>query len=241
MCTVTFIPSGRGFLLTSNRDELVNRPASPPRPYRHGGQTLIYPRDERAHGSWIGAGSQGIVACLLNGADEWHAKQAHHTHSRGLILLESLQQPQLAAWATDLALQHTEPFTLLHFSLEEEWTGTSLVWDGSQKRLQPISMQTPGIWASATLYPAEIRAAKREKFRLLHAGTAQPDHHQLIDFHRDERNLFNGMDGQLRTVSISQLECTAELVQFAYRDLLKGEQSSHSLKITACATGSHLS
>ena len=69
MCTVTFIPGKDRYFITSNRDEkMLRKPAIAPQPYVINGNTLVYPRDADAGGTWIAMNENGNAAVLLNGA-----------------------------------------------------------------------------------------------------------------------------------------------------------------------------
>ena len=69
MCTVSFIPvSNEHIILTSNRDERVNRATLPPVAEVVEDTTVFFPKDEEAGGTWFAAGDNGRVCCLLNGA-----------------------------------------------------------------------------------------------------------------------------------------------------------------------------
>ena len=105
MCTVTYIPKPDGFLLTSSRDEKINRTTLPPRSYTHNHQELIYPKDTKGLGSWIAISHKKRIACLLNGAFENHAKKETYTKSRGLILTESFNYLMIDDFINDIDLQ----------------------------------------------------------------------------------------------------------------------------------------
>jgi len=78
MCTVTYIKTATGFLLTSTRDEQAVRPTLAPKKYSVNGIDLVYPKDELAGGTWIAANNSGRYACLLNGAYKKHLRQANY-------------------------------------------------------------------------------------------------------------------------------------------------------------------
>lgn len=68
MCTVSTHHDGNTLLVTMNRDEARSRgPELPPEIFRHGAISWVAPRDSERGGSWIGANSLGVVACVLNG------------------------------------------------------------------------------------------------------------------------------------------------------------------------------
>src|SRR3954464_1119537 len=63
MCTLSFIPTERGYLVAMNRDEQISREtALPPQIFGD----ALYPRDPGGSGTWIGVNSFGITLALLN-------------------------------------------------------------------------------------------------------------------------------------------------------------------------------
>ncbi|MFZ1561686.1 MAG: NRDE family protein, partial [Saprospiraceae bacterium] len=88
MCTVTYLPTEKGYILTSSRDEYNLRSTVQPNHYQMYNQTITFPKDEKAGGTWIAASDSNRVACLLNGAFENFEHQDHYVISRGRILLD---------------------------------------------------------------------------------------------------------------------------------------------------------
>ncbi|HET7787884.1 MAG TPA: NRDE family protein [Myxococcales bacterium] len=85
MCTLVLLHrEGRLLAVSGNRNELLSRPAIGPR-IENG---VLAPRDELAHGSWLGLNRHGLFACVTNrhGAMVDPART-----SRGLLVLEALQ------------------------------------------------------------------------------------------------------------------------------------------------------
>ena len=73
MCTVTFIPTGDKYFITSNRDEKNTRKfAIPPSAYEFESGKIFFPKDGDRGGSWIAIHENGNAAVLLNGAFEKH-------------------------------------------------------------------------------------------------------------------------------------------------------------------------
>jgi hypothetical protein len=95
MCTVTSHLLGRRLLLTMNRDEYRSRAAEHP-PVIHKGADgslgWIGPCDGQSGGTWIGANSAGVMACILNvyEADEAAPPAADDRPSRGKIIPDLL-------------------------------------------------------------------------------------------------------------------------------------------------------
>lgn len=122
MCTVTsHLLDGR-LLLTMNRDEYRSRaPERPPEIHEgaDGGPAWVGPLDEQSGGTWIGANSAGVMACLLNiyEADEDGPPPAAGRASRGDIiprLLSAGSAEQANRWLLEeLAPADYAPFRLL--------------------------------------------------------------------------------------------------------------------------------
>ena len=97
MCTVSFIPLGNNeFYLTSNRDEWNLRPTLAPVTEIIAGQEVTFPKDETAGGTWIAAGENGRVCCLLNGAFERHERKLPYGLSRGKVILMAFEYENVA-------------------------------------------------------------------------------------------------------------------------------------------------
>ena len=87
MCTVSFIPLQNGFLLTSNRDEKIYRPTIAPQVYIENDLKLLYPKDEKAGGTWIVAKEDGTTIVLLNGAFVNHQKKENRHGQEILVIM----------------------------------------------------------------------------------------------------------------------------------------------------------
>ncbi|MCA1828070.1 MAG: NRDE family protein [Myxococcales bacterium] len=85
MCTLVLLHRpGELLAVSGNRNELLTRPSSGPQ-VENG---VLAPRDELAHGTWLGLNRHGLFVCVTNrrGAMIDPARK-----SRGLLVLESLQ------------------------------------------------------------------------------------------------------------------------------------------------------
>ena len=66
MCTVTYIPTKNGCIITSNRDEKIAREkAISPQEYEIEGEKIIFPKDPKAGGTWM-ANTNSKIIVLLN-------------------------------------------------------------------------------------------------------------------------------------------------------------------------------
>lgn len=122
MCTLSIIPTPRGYRVACNRDESRGRPeAAPPR-----WRTLdaprcraVWPTDTLAGGTWIGAAAHGLTLALLNASpgDAPAGEPGRATLlSRGLVIPAVISQPDApsAARALErLALDRFAPFRLI--------------------------------------------------------------------------------------------------------------------------------
>lgn len=237
MCTVTFIPRRKGFLVASNRDEHVLRPyALTPAVYPFTGGRIAFPKDGKAGGTWIGAHERGDVMVLLNGAFERHIPQPAYRKSRGLIFLDILQQPDPAQGFDETDLTDIEPFTLVLYTGGRLW---DLRWDGVQKYKAQVDERQPHIWSSAMLYEEAVRRHRETWFREWLTGR-DPETitlEDVRDFHTfggqgasPEEALVMSRDQILKTVSITIMEQQPDAsVHLYYHDLVQETETAIDL------------
>ncbi len=223
MCTVTFIPVKDKFFITSNRDEKARRKqAIPPKRYKHGDITLIYPKDADAGGSWIAMRNDGDAAVLLNGAFIKHIPMPPYKRSRGNIFLEVIAGNMPVRKFLRIDLFNIEPFTLILF---EDNNLYECRWDGNKKYCKQLENYRPHIWSSATLYDEEV-VKKREYWFLKWLNkNPNPTQQDILHFHQfagdgDKHNdLRVNRDGKLFTVSVTGIKLNAEKGTMRYLDL----------------------
>ena len=96
MCTLVLL-QGPGFLAVSgNRNELLARPASGP---RIEGDVLA-PRDESAHGTWLGLNRAGLFVCVTNRTG---GLADPSRRSRGLLVRDALRARSARALHDELS------------------------------------------------------------------------------------------------------------------------------------------
>lgn len=224
MCTVTFIPTSQGVYLTSNRDESKNRSiALPPKTYNRNGCEMIYPQDRDAAGSWIILKENGDAAVLLNGAFTKHTRLENYRKSRGLILLDILEQ--LCPYEHFLAINlgNIEPFTMVLFSKAQLW---ECRWDGVRKHTLLLDAGKPYSWCSATLYNEATAKKRKQLFLQWFSSTGTVCITKIMNFHRHagkgkhDKLVIN--NGRMHTVSITAIFIKAGKSVMHYRDLLTG-------------------
>lgn len=208
MCTVSYIPLSHGYLLTSSRDECVDRKTLPPMAYHHLGQKIVYPKDALSGGTWIAGCKDGTVACLLNGAFEKHEKKAFQVISRGTMFLESLEHKEFEVFIDNFDFLKVEPFILL---LMKKKAFFELKWDGESTFLNKLNKGEPKIWSSPTLYTLEQRI-EREKwfYQWITEKSSHPDFN-MMGFHNSHHgddqadDILMSRPNGIQTVSITQI------------------------------------
>ena len=91
MCTVSVVPTARGFRLACNRDERRTRPrALAPRIHRNAGRRAWWPCDPQSGGTWIGVNDNGLAMALLNRAAGPAVAPRPSTLSRGVLIPQLL-------------------------------------------------------------------------------------------------------------------------------------------------------
>lgn len=235
MCTVSFIKHKEGFSLTSNRDEQVSRPTDAPKVYEENNQQLVYPKDQKAGGTWIATSDQNVSVCLLNGAFENHKRQLPYARSRGQVLKERFAYNSNRDFIKRVDLYNVEPFTLLMIDHHNEIDFIELVWDGHQKHTRQIDTSKNHIWASATLYSEQERENRKHWFKkfLDQNKTIKTD--DIIAFHTgsftdDKANdMLMQRNAELKTLSVSQINILPNSTCFIYKDL--DQKKSYKLNL----------
>lgn len=220
MCTVTYVPAGNGCIITSNRDEQMDRGVTTqPQEYWHGGKPIVYPKDAKGSGTWIGCNDNNAVAVLLNGAFEKHQQRVPYRHSRGLIIPAVLQQKNPLEALHDFNLLQIEPFTLvLYFNqsvFECRWNGNSLF-------TAQLDVREPYCWNSVTLYDAAVQNENNRELKTF--WTNNHTAADVLDFHQRKKYELQLSPEKripgIRTISISQIVMGTHH-SFTYHDLLR--------------------
>lgn len=237
MCTVSFVPAGpQKFILTSNRDETVQRGlASAPHRLQHHEINIICPQDPLAHGTWIAAAENGKLACLLNGAFVKHQRELPYRKSRGMVVLDSLTYSSATDFATHYDFSAIEPFTMVMVTNQPAVLLHELRWDGAVKHFKRLNENEFHLWSSVTLYNEEQVAEKERAFRKRLAGCKAVNAFQLIDIHRKDFLYEEWVKPPQRvqevaTLSVTGVDCSGESLIMHYRDLVRNELPLTSVK-----------
>lgn len=233
MCTVSFVNSAGKIIITSNRDEQVERPALEPRNYKIGDKNVFFPKDPKAGGTWFAVSEHANVIVLLNGASQKHQWSPPYRKSRGLIVLDLIgSDSPIAAWET-IGLDSIEPFTLV---LYEAQRLHQLRWDGTHKESVELDPKQGYIWSSATLYPQNIRDTRARWFEQFLYTRPDVNESEMFNFHRytEDADRENGLvidRDFLKTLSITQTVIEHNSVRLLHHDLLGQRESANSFLI----------
>ncbi|WP_316786676.1 NRDE family protein [Pedobacter frigiditerrae] len=240
MCTVSYIPTDEGIIITSNRDENSERGcAFAPVIEKQGEYQLAYPKDPKSGGTWIAVKDNGDVAVLLNGAFENHVKLPSYRKSRGIILLEIIQSKFPEKTFDQISLAEIENFTLI---LYKKGSLMECRWDGFQKHKKSINVNQPCIWSSATLYSRPIRDEREQWFASWLEKEPNINQDKAIRFHQfagtgDQENaLVMARSNNISTVSITSVKITSATADMLYKDLKSGIDKEISFKIPRAKT-----
>lgn len=237
MCVVTYLPQTDGdFILTSNRDESIRRPAAiPPRRYLIGEQLITFPKDAQAGGTWI-ATTERRTLCLLNGAFQKHAYRPPYRRSRGLVVLDAFSYDSPHTFASEYDFIDIEPFTLVMADKTNDLpTLHELRWDGTKAHFKCLPTDSPRIWSSVTLYSESVVQEREGWFQAWLTAPHFDLATEIIAFHTsagkgDPANDLRVDRGSLKTVSITQVRAQSDGVNFLYQDLL--HEDRHQLQVS---------
>ncbi|MBK8956731.1 MAG: NRDE family protein [Saprospiraceae bacterium] len=234
MCTVSFVRTADQHILTSNRDESINRPSAKPlQTFQHAERQLFYPQDPLGGGSWFCVDDLGRVIILLNGAEEKHKHQPPYRKSRGLILLDLMEQPELKNGWDLLNLTDIEPFTLVCFTNGHLF---QFRWNGREKEYLLLNSGSAQIWSSSTLYSKDIRNVRKQWFEEFLHENPNPSPEKMLYFHQNagKHDPHNGLlmnrEEKLLTKNISQCVIHPHGARVLHRDLV--EQFQNEIQIT---------
>lgn len=232
MCTLTYLPTKDGFILTHNRDERQDRLASEKiKLLKHDDHKVFFPQDLEANGSWIAFSEKGRAVALLNGGSEPHQRKESYRHSRGLVVLDNFKYPDQDSFYRDYNLQNIEPFTLIVRDKPGLW---QIVHDENRTKLQKLDANKTGIWSSTTLYTKEVRQKRSDWFYHWLNKQNKPSADEVRYFHKSagdgdrENDLIMSRWGILKTVSITQIQAGAQGGKISYEDLVKDSRDEIS-------------
>ncbi|MES2655441.1 MAG: NRDE family protein [Bacteroidota bacterium] len=236
MCTVTFLPfkNGSGYMLTSSRDEKVIRPnAINPQKYSLYGQTVFFPKDKQAGGTWVATSPNNFTLCLLNGAFVKHESKPPYRLSRGIMLLDFFKFNNVRDFINFYDFNGIENFTLLIIDSNQTLLLHELRWDGTTMHYALKDSSQTHIWSSATLYTDEAIKNRQVWFdEFIHSHTDDWSKEAIIQFHKSagdgslENSILMNRDNRVKTVSITCIEHTNQNYTMQYVDTENMETAS---------------
>ena len=233
MCTVIYLPTKKGSLLCSVRDENPNRKrATSPTLHPSEEHSFWSPIDREAGGTWWAVNELGYTVVLLNGAYENHLPNLQsYRKSRGLIVKELVQKTDIIAEWEQVDLVDIEPFTLV---VKQNDLLVECRWDGSLKHTHLQDVHHPQIWSSSTLYSKEIQAYRESLFTAFIAQNPEcpSDVVQFLNSNRDSENGFiMHRSEKLQSLSISIIEFSDQTFKWTYSDLISNEIDSKTIQL----------
>lgn len=140
MCSVIILRR-RGhawpLILAANRDEMADRPWTPPGRHWPDRPEVVAGRDVLAGGSWFGLSDHGVVACILN--RHGTLGPAPDKRSRGELVLEALEHADASDAARALAAiepNSYRPFNMLVADSRDcLWIANREAEDGASPRI----------------------------------------------------------------------------------------------------------
>lgn len=232
MCTVSYSHTNGKSIITSNRDEKVIRESAiAPKYYLINNKNIIFPKDQKAGGTWFAINEEGTVIVLLNGASEQHQLKSNYRKSRGLIVLDLItSNSPILEWET-LDLEGIEPFTLVLFQEKKLY---QLCWNEIKKEAMVLDATQSHIWSSSTLYTQEIRQKRADWFLNFMDSNTNLVPEDLFHFHRytenqnQEHGLVINRNDVLKTLSITQAVIEDNKVELFYTDLIAEKEFSNA-------------
>ena len=230
MCTVTFIPTQTGVILTSNRDEHSSRGiALYPEIYHLNDKNLIYPKDRKAGGTWFISNEYGDIGVLLNGAFTKHIPEPPYRQSRGQVLPDIFQQDSPYEALKMYTLSGIEPFTIV---LWEKGILREIIWDGLQLKMRLHDKGRPHIWSSVTLYDNKMITERHGWFNTWVAKQEDITQAAILAFHNHtemdnkEYGLLISRSNQISTTSITSVAVDEQKAQILHQDIIQNIKTS---------------
>ena len=227
MCLVSYIPLPEGYLISSNRDEYVDRNATDIVTEQVGKARLYYPQDIKG-GSWIIASDVKVQIVVLNGAFENHKRKLPYRKSRGVMMKELFEYDSVVDFFEQYDFVGIEPFTMI---IAGDAFLYEFRWDGFVKHVKELSKKSVHVWSSCTLYDHDA-ADRREKLlknELSHLTEATISSyaaaHQYIHPEDERQGLKVKLLENLRTISHTQIVVDKE-VTLIHDDLLSGAKKT---------------
>ena len=234
MCTVTYIPQEKGYILTSNRDESALRSPKNISSEQRNGQQLLFPRDQGAGGTWICLSDADRLICLLNGAFERHRRELPYRKSRGIMVFEFFDYPHALDFFEQYDFNKIEPFTMIIYDTGQLF---DFRWDGVTTHLKELDTKGKHIWSSATLYEKPVQEKRKQWLAEWLVNRTDFSRAAILELHKKggEGNpsidfMMNRYNYLVQTVSITQIEKTEATYKMYYHDLITNSRADWGME-----------
>ena len=228
MCVVSYISHNEGFYFTSNRDIPKNRKVAIfPKDYNIKGHNIIFPKDPDAGGSWIAATSEKL-GCVLNAKNK---REINNNNSRGLLLIDLLQQDDSDKYFIKTNLEKIYPFSIIELDTSKK-TLKKFIWNGDNRKIEKLNINKNYLWLSSSIYKSNTINKKSELFNIMLNTEISKRH--IKKFHLE--NQFHDINqNKINTVSITQVSGSFNIEEMSYHDLLNNKQESFLIKNNSSA------
>jgi len=226
MCTLSFYKDASQIIITSNRDENYQRKnALEPKLFLSQEHQLVYCKDAKADGTWMAMRHDKTIVVLLNGAYIKHQPQAVYRKSRGLVVLDIINQRDCLNYLKTCNLSDIEPFTIILYSEDKLY---EFIWDGGCKHIQEKHSQCGYLWSSVTLYDSTQREYKNNLFQYFIENNPAITAEDIFNLHTSDENSGNGFvinrSDQMITFSITQVVIKPDQQVFIHHDMLNKKE-----------------
>lgn len=225
MCTVTYIPQPKGFILSSNRDESPLRSDNRLAIDNLDKHRLLYPKDSKG-GSWLVTTDTGRVGCILNGGFVYHKHTPPYKMSRGIMLKEIFEYDHVSDFLRHFDLTGIEPFTLIFVERDGPY---EIRWDGMTKHARSLDSNQKYVWSSSTLYTPEMMIERKEWFDSTLADVPDITLQHMKQLHRtgghsnEHYGYIMNRENRVRTISITHVVCKEKESIVEFENLLTDE------------------
>ncbi|MBP9739897.1 MAG: NRDE family protein [Chitinophagaceae bacterium] len=237
MCTVSFIPTNNGAIITSNRDEKsLRQTALPPQKFKYEDRQLHYPIDGNSNGTWFIVSNDGTVGVLLNGANKPHIVKEKYSMSRGTILPTIFKQKNVIHALQNFNLTGVENCTILIYQHKKL---VEFKWNGEELFIQELNTQAPHIYSSVTLYNKEMIVQREHWFNEWLLQNVQPSQENIIHFHSSAGNgnkefgLQMNRNNTMLTVSVTSALIEENTATLYYNDCIHRKEAVETIKLNS--------
>lgn len=173
MCTLVLLRRpGHSWplMLAANRDEMTDRPWSPPGRHWPDRPELLAGRDDLAGGSWLGLNDHGVAAAILNRMGSLGPQDGKR--SRGELVLEALDHAEAVEAARALAELNPEAYRSFNLVVADPEQAFWLRHGGGTAPIEMIALP-PGL-SMLTAYDLNDRKSPRIRTNLPRFEAAPP-------------------------------------------------------------------